>query len=277
MKPWAAGVDPERDIAVLMSGGVDSSVTALTLKEAGWNVVGITMRLPVAESCNFKRSCCGMEAAYVCRDLEIPHYFLDVREEFREHVIEAFRRAYAAGLTPSPCVECNTVFKFGMVWDFIEREMGIDRIATGHYAQIKEVDGTWSLARAAQKIRDQSYFLYGIKAERLKHLALPLGGMNKEDVRQKAAESRLPVARRQDSMELCFAGEGDYRNALGAAGREPGNIVDPQGRVIGRHAGIAITLTASAGAGGSPRRSRFMCSGSGPNATRLSPAPRPMR
>lgn len=224
---------------MLMSGGVDSSVTAFVLKEAGWNITGITMRLPVVESCDFKRSCCGVQAAYVCRDLDIPHYFLDVREEFRAQVIEPFQTAYAAGWTPSPCVECNTVFKFGVVWDFIEREMCISKIATGHYAQVKEVDGRWSLLRGAQKSRDQSYFLYGIKAARLKNLVLPLGGWTKEDVRRRAADRGLRVAERQDSMELCFAGEGDYRNALGAAGREPGNIVNMQGAVIGRHTGIA--------------------------------------
>ena len=236
---WAAGADPNKDIAVLMSGGVDSSVTAMLLKREGWNVAGITMRLPAAHNCNFKRSCCGTEAVYVCRDLDIPHHFLDVRAEFTEHVIEAFRRAYAAGQTPSPCVECNTVFKFGMVWDFIEESLGIRKIATGHYARVMPVAGRWSLARASEKARDQSYFLYGIKAARLPDLVLPLGGLRKEEVRRRAQEAGLPVARRQDSMELCFAGEGDYRNALGPESARPGDIIDPAGRAIGRHSGIA--------------------------------------
>lgn len=239
LRPWAPGPDPERDVAVLMSGGVDSSVTALLLKQAGWNVVGVTMRIPVARSCDFKRSCCGNEAVYVCRELDLPHLFLDVRAEFAEHVIEPFRRAYAAGRTPSPCVECNTTFKFGLVWDHIETELGVRRIATGHYARVAELGGRWSLCRAAEKARDQSYFLYGIRAGRLAGLMLPLGELPKAEVRRRAADSGLPVARRQDSMELCFAGEGDYRNALGPGASEPGDIIDPSGRVIGRHEGIA--------------------------------------
>lgn len=239
LRPWTPGPDPERDVAVLMSGGVDSSVTALLLKEAGLNIVGVTMRIPVARSCDFQRSCCGNEAVYVCRALDIPHLFLDVRAEFAEHVIEPFRRAYAAGHTPSPCVECNTTFKFGMVWDHIESALGIRRIATGHYARVDEVGGVWSLCRAAEKSRDQSYFLYGIKAARLAGLLLPLGGLPKPEVRRRAAAADLPVARRQDSMELCFAGEGDYRIALGPDASQPGDIIDPAGRVIGRHEGIA--------------------------------------
>lgn len=239
LAPWVADPDPDRNIAVLMSGGVDSSVTALLLKETGANVVGVTMRLPVAHSCNFKRSCCGSEAVYVCRDLGIAHYYLDVRAEFVEHVIEPFRRAYASGRTPSPCVECNTVFKFGMVWDFLEESLGVRRIATGHYARVAQVGGRWSLCRAAEKARDQSYFLYGIKAGRLPGLALPLGEWRKDDVRRRAHEAKLPVAKRQDSMELCFAGEGDYRNALGPEATRPGNIIDPEGRVIGRHEGVS--------------------------------------
>lgn len=239
LKPFTPGPDHNKDIAVLMSGGVDSSVTALLLKHAGWNIAGVTMRLPTAHHCTFTRSCCGTEAAYVCRDLDLPHYYLDVRAEFTEHVIEAFRRAYAAGRTPSPCVECNTTFKFGLVWDFVGEALGIRKIATGHYARVAEQGGRWSLVRAAQKARDQSYFLYGIKAARLPDLLLPLGGLNKEDVRRQAEAAALPVARRQDSMELCFAGEGDYRNALAPEATRPGEILDPAGNVIGRHTGIA--------------------------------------
>jgi tRNA-uridine 2-sulfurtransferase len=236
-EPWSPGDRPKRDIAVLMSGGVDSSVTALLLKQAGWNVVGITMKIPVAEKCDYQRSCCGMEAAYVCRDLAISHYYLDVREAFEQLVIEPFRRSYSRGETPSPCVDCNTVFKFGIVWDFIEESLGISRITTGHYARIVPTSSGARLSKAADPVKDQTYFLYGIPRRRLDHLLLPLGDLRKEEVRRIARGSGLQVARRPESMELCFAGEGDYRNALGVQSEE-GPILDMQGKVIGRHSGI---------------------------------------
>ena len=235
---WRAGGDPSRDIAVLMSGGVDSSVTAMLLRDAGWNVLGITMKIPLAENCDVKRSCCGLEAGYVARDLGIAHYYLDVREAFERLVIDPFRRAYAAGRTPSPCVDCNTLFKFGLVWDFIEESFGVTHLATGHYARVAHEDGGAYLVRGDDHSRDQSYFLYGIPRRRLDRFHLPLGELSKDEVRRLARQAKLPVARRQDSMELCFVAEGDYRAALGAAPSK-GPVLDAAGNVIGEHDGIA--------------------------------------
>lgn len=237
LQPWSKGSDSDRDIAVLMSGGVDSSVTALLLRDAGWNVLGITMKIPVAEGCDAKRSCCGLEAGYVARDLGIAHYYLDVREAFHRLVIDPFRRDYARGRTPSPCVDCNTLFKFGLVWDFLEAQFGIKNLATGHYARVIRTETEAYLKRGEDHSRDQSYFLYGIPSERLPYFHLPLGEMSKDEVRRLAKEANLPVARRQDSMELCFAAEGDYRAALDA---EPvkGPVLDVDGKVIGEHDGI---------------------------------------
>ena len=235
---WKGGEEGGRDIVVLMSGGVDSSVTAMLLKRAGWNVLGITMKIPVAEKCDYQRSCCGVEAAYVCRDLGIPHYYVDVREAFERLVIEPFRRSYAEGRTPSPCVDCNTVLKFGVVWDFVEDSFGVHYLATGHYARVVRSDGRFCLATAIDASRDQSYFLYGIRARRLSRLVLPLGELAKDEVRKLARGAGLPVARRPDSMELCFAGEGDYRDALAGVGGESGPILDTAGNVIGEHSGI---------------------------------------
>ena len=248
LQPWTKGSDPERDIAVLMSGGVDSSVTALLLRDAGWNVLGITMKIPVAENCDTKRSCCGLEAGYVARDLGIAHYYLDVREAFHRLVIDPFRRDYAQGRTPSPCVDCNTLFKFGLVWDFLEQQFGIRNVATGHYARVVHQKGDRHLfdgenvsvpflVRGEDHGRDQSYFLYGIPRQRLPWLHLPLGDMSKDDVRKLARAAKLPVARRQDSMELCFAAEGDYRAALNSQPAK-GPILDVNGNVIGEHDGI---------------------------------------
>lgn len=238
LEPWHGGENPDRDIAVLMSGGVDSSVTALLLKQAGWNVLGITMKIPMAEKCDYRRSCCGMEAGYVARDLKIAHYYLDVREAFEKLVIEPFRKSYSEGKTPSPCVDCNTVFKFGLVWDFIEETFGIHHLATGHYARIVHSNEHTYLYRGEDHSRDQSYFLYGIPRHRLEYFHLPLGELSKDQVRKLAKDAKLPVARKQDSMELCFAGEGDYRNALNIAANK-GPILDMTGNVIGEHDGIA--------------------------------------
>ncbi len=230
--------DSERDMVVLMSGGVDSSVTALILRDQGYNVVGVTMKIPTAENCDVRRSCCGMEAGYVCRDLGIPHYYLDVREYFNEHVIAPFREAYLRGATPSPCVDCNTLVKFTAVWDVVKERFGTSKLATGHYARvIRTGDGTY-LARGSDHGRDQSYFLYGIPQRNLPGLHLPLADLSKDEVRAIAASAGLPVARKDDSMELCFAGEGDYRNALGDVSEEPGDIVDINGTVLGIHNGI---------------------------------------
>lgn len=238
LQPWTKGADADRDIAVLMSGGVDSSVTALLLRDAGWNVVGITMKIPVAENCDAKRSCCGLEAGYVAKDLGIAHYYLDVREAFHKLVIDPFRRDYAQGRTPSPCVDCNTLFKFGLVWDFLEEQFGIKNLATGHYARVIRSDSVAYLTRGEDHSRDQSYFLYGIPRDRLPCFHLPLGTLSKDEVRKLARKAKLPVARRQDSMELCFAAEGDYRAALDS---EPakGPILDVDENVIGEHEGIA--------------------------------------
>jgi tRNA-specific 2-thiouridylase len=127
--PWAPEKEPSRQIAVLMSGGVDSSITAHILKEAGWDVLGITMKIPI--SCSTSgRSCCGADAAFVCNELNIPHYFIDVTDAFEQLIIERFRQSYVKGETPNPCVDCNTLLKFSLVWDFLQETFGINRLAT---------------------------------------------------------------------------------------------------------------------------------------------------
>jgi tRNA-uridine 2-sulfurtransferase len=236
---WEPTGPKERQIAVLMSGGVDSSVTASLLKEAGWEVLGITMKIPV--SCDTGiRSCCGTEATVVSRELGIPHYFVDVTRAFQELIVENFRQVYAQGHTPNPCADCNTFLKFSLVWDFIETQFGVNFLATGHYAKVSQVNGQYRLGMAGNKPKDQSYFLYGIEAARLSKFMLPLGDMEKEQVRARAAALGLSIADKPESMELCFAGEGDYRVALSAeqANRE-GDITDMRGEVIGKHKGIA--------------------------------------
>lgn len=228
----------DKHVIVMMSGGVDSSVTALMLKEEGWNVCGVTMRIPVAEKCDVKRSCCGVEAAYVSRQLDIPHYYLDVREIFHQCVIEPFQEDYKNGITPSPCVDCNESIKFRYAWDFLRSRFGVNKLATGHYARIYSDAKGFHLARGRDISRDQSYFLYGIKKERLSDLLFPLEPYTKDETRAMARKAGLKVAAKPDSMELCFAGEGDYRNAIGHASGRGGVIVDTSGKILRHHEAI---------------------------------------
>ena len=237
--PWSPTRPRSRQVAVLMSGGVDSSVTAHLLKGAGWDVLGVTMKIPV--SCDpGGRGCCGADAAFVCGELNLPHYFVDVTEAFDRLIIQPFRQSYSQGLTPNPCVDCNSLLKFALVWDVLEETFGIRHVATGHYARVVRENGGVRLCRATNKRKDQSYFLYGIPAHRLADFILPLGDMSKESVRAMAFEQNLPVADKAESMELCFAGERDYRVALGDdETHRRGDITDMQGRILGTHEGIA--------------------------------------
>jgi len=245
-----------RQIAVLMSGGVDSSVAAHLLKQDGWEVLGITMKIPVSRNTN-TRGCCGADAAFVCNELNIPHYFIDVTEVFKRLIIERFRQSYARGETPNPCVDCNTLLKFSLVWDFLQEKFGISYLATGHYARIIKTADKVRLGRAKSKTKDQSYFLYGITKEKLERLVLPLGELTKDEVRSIAGQLNLSVADKLESMELCFAGEDDYRAALTVAeANQTGDITDMRGNKIGTHRGIAnYTLGQRRGigfAGGKP-------------------------
>lgn len=238
LEPWTHQASAKQ-IAVLMSGGVDSSVTAMLLKEAGWNVLGITMKLPLAHDCDRPGICCGAEAGLVSRQIGICHYFLDVQEAFERLVIEPFRQAYMQGRTPSPCVDCNALLKLGLIWDFLKEKFGIRHLATGHYARIVHTENGSLLARAADTDRDQSYFLYGIHRDRLADFVLPLGELSKQEVRELARKNGLDVAEKQDSMELCFAGAGNYRRALGQdIPSSKGPILDTAGKVLGYHEGI---------------------------------------
>ena len=247
---WQPEKQADKQIAVLMSGGVDSSTAAYLLKQQGWNVLGVTMKVPLSANTG-SRLCCGTDAAFVCDQLAVPHYFVDVTEAFEEIIIEPFRQSYAGGQTPNPCVDCNTLLKFSLVWDFLEEKFGIHYLATGHYARVYKTDGRVYLGRAKDNAKDQSYFLYGISSQRLANLVLPLGDLTKRQVRTIAADANLPVAEKPESMELCFAGEGNYRAVLtDAAFNKPGDITDMQGNKIAEHKGIAnFTLGQRRGVG----------------------------
>lgn len=253
---WAPKKPTSEQIAVLMSGGVDSSVTAHLLKEDGWEVLGITMKIPVTRTTE-DHGRCGADAAFVCAESDIPHYYLDVTAPFEQLIIDPFRQSYSQGHTPNPCIDCNTFLKFSLVWDFVQATFGISHLATGHYARIGRHRDRALLGRANDEAKDQSYFLYGIAAEKLHKLFLPVGELTKEQVRSFAARMNLSVAERSESMELCFAGQGDYRAALSEADNDRcGDVTDMRGNKIATHKGIAnYTLGQRQGigfAGGKP-------------------------
>ena len=235
--PWSPVNDSSRQIAVMMSGGVDSSVAAHLLREQGWDVLGVTMRIPVACRTD-KRGCCGADAAYVCGQMNLPHYFVDVTAPFNELIIDRFRAEYRRGRTPNPCADCNTFLKFMLIWDLVQKKLGIKYLATGHYAEVLHTEHQTRLKRGRNHAKDQSYFLYGIPAYRLPHFVLPLAKLTKDEVRDIARSIGIGVAEKPESMELCFAGEGDYRNAL-ADGQNPGDLLDIDGNIIGTHKGVA--------------------------------------
>jgi len=233
-------------VVVAMSGGVDSSVTAALLAEAGYDVVGITLQLyDHGAATHRKGACCAgrdiHDARAVAARIGIPHYVLDYEQRFKEAVIDRFAESYVAGETPVPCVECNQAIKFR---DLLAtaRELGAAVLATGHYVASRRLpDGGRALYRARETERDQSYFLFATTRAQLDLLRFPLGDRTKAETRELARRFGLAVADKQDSQDICFVPSGRYADVIerlrpGAAG--PGEIVDMDGRVLGRHDGI---------------------------------------
>lgn len=231
--------DKKRKIAVAMSGGVDSSVTAALLQQQGHEVIGITMRLFAPRVVG--PGAAGHDAAVVARHLGIEHHLVDFEPAFRELIISDFIDEYCSGRTPNPCVRCNRFVKFGLLLDKA-RELGAEMLATGHYVRKTcDPDGTCHLRTARNFRKDQSYFLYTLTQERLSQLLFPLGEVeSKDEVRRLAREIGLPVADKSDSQEVCFIPNDDYVAFLegsGALTALPGAIVHVNGQVLGRHQG----------------------------------------
>ncbi|HZT19446.1 MAG TPA: tRNA 2-thiouridine(34) synthase MnmA [Dongiaceae bacterium] len=232
-------------VVVAMSGGVDSSVAAALLQRRGYEVVGITLQLYDHGAATARKgACCAGQDIYDARRvadrLGIPHYVLDYESRFRDAVMAEFAAAYRAGETPIPCVRCNQRVKFRDLLGSA-RELGAAALATGHYARILEGPGGRELHRATEEARDQSYFLFATTPEQLDFLVFPLGGRDKSETRALAAELGLPVAAKPDSQDICFVPEGRYASVverLSPGAAEPGEIVDLDGRVLGRHPGV---------------------------------------
>jgi tRNA-uridine 2-sulfurtransferase len=232
-------------IIVAMSGGVDSAVTAGLLLEQGFDVIGVNLRTweYEAPACDTtKKSCCSPEDIKDARDtglqFNIPFYVVKMEKVFGEKVIDRFISDYQNGMTPNPCVECNTFVKFGSLFEKA-KALGIKRIATGHYARIRYVNGRYAIANGADTKKNQAYYLYGLSQENLANTVFPLGEMEKPTVREHARRFGLTVAEKKESQEICFIPENDYRSFLKKKNITftPGFFKLRNGNIIGKHNG----------------------------------------
>lgn len=238
-----------RTAVVAMSGGVDSAVTALVMRERGYRVVGMNLRLFSPEDEDHRANpCCGIpamdDARATCARIGVPFYAVNMEVEFGQSVIDTFVNEYAAGRTPNPCLECNRHVKFRHL---VQRAkaLGADTLATGHYAQIHRGDAEdgapHRLSRAADPRKDQSYVLYSLSQEQMDFIQFPLGGLTKPEVRVIARAYGLPVADKEESQEICFVGNRSYADFVSERRpdvTEPGEVVTKDGAVIGEHKGL---------------------------------------
>lgn len=228
-------------VIVGMSGGVDSSASAAILKDQGYDVLGVTMKLWSKEQ---DGGCCSFsaisDAKKVCDELGIKHYVLDLQDEFKKYVVDYFVSEYNSGRTPNPCVMCNKYIKFHFLTKFAD-EMDARYISTGHYAKIENIDGKNLLVRPKDKLKDQTYFLYNMTNEQIDRTVFPLFGVTKDKTREIARKLGVCVSEKTESQDICFIPDGDYKSFIKRQSGESksGNFVDKNGNVLGRHSGIS--------------------------------------
>ena len=263
----------KEQVCIAMSGGVDSSVAAVLLGQAGYALSGIHLRLCCAEE---KRSD-AEDAAAVAQRLGFPFQELDLSDVFQETVIRYFVEEYEAGRTPNPCAACNRAVKFGALLEHALTQ-GADYLATGHYARVgyDRSSGRYLLRRAADRSKDQTYFLYMLRQEQLAHVLFPLGELTKEQVRQAAGVQGLVNAQKRDSQDICFVPDGDYARLIERVTGRPapaGPFLDQEGRVLGQHKGlIRYTLGQHKGLGLSTEEPLYVLKkDAGTNAIQLGP------
>ena len=238
----------KKKVVVGMSGGVDSSVAAYLLKKAGYDVIGVTMQIWQDEAETVQEEnggCCGLsavdDARRVAQVLDIPYYVMNFKKEFRENVMDYFTNEYLCGRTPNPCIACNRYVK----WESLlhrSLDIGAEYIATGHYARIEKLpNGRYALKKSVTAAKDQTYALYNLTQDQLAHTLMPVGSYTKDQIREIAEEIGIPVAHKPDSQEICFIPDHDYARYI----REntdtelpPGNFVDLDGNILGKHLGI---------------------------------------
>ena len=224
-----------------MSGGVDSSVAAYLTKQAGYDCLGMTMRLyDHAYSVNYTPNNDAADAQRIAEQIGIPFQVFDLQNEFRSCVINRFIQTYEDGATPNPCIDCNKHMKFGKAFDLMDN-LGIDYVVTGHYAQIGFENGRWHLKKGLDHSKDQSYFLYNLTQAQLARTLFPLGSMSKAEVREIAEEQGFITARKRDSQDICFVPDGDYVGFIErCTGKSfpAGDFVDQNDKVLGKHKGF---------------------------------------
>lgn len=232
-------------VVVAMSGGVDSSVAAALLREQGFEVIGMMLRLWSEPGREDSNRCCTpdsmAQARRVAAKLDIPFYVIDAKDVFRETVVQYFLDGYARGETPNPCLVCNRQIRWTFLLDHA-LALGAEYMATGHYVRIRKAEGGFRLLRAVDRSKDQSYVLHVLTQDKLRHALFPVGEYTKPEIRALAEKHGLPTAARKDSQDLCFLAGDDYRNFLrrnAADTLEPGEIVTPEGKVVGQHDGLA--------------------------------------
>ncbi len=228
----------KKRVLVAMSGGVDSSLTAALLQRKGYAVEGVTMKLSSGLCCDIG------SARAVCDHLGVPHLLLDAQAQFSQSIVRDFIFEYRRGRTPNPCIRCNDLIKFGVLLSYA-RSNGFEYLATGHYARIEPGPRSFrlQLKKGVDADKDQSYFLYRLTQEQLRHVLFPLGEYLKAEVRKLAHELKLPAADRMESQEICFIPDNNYRSYLKEHDAEtvrPGDVVLTDGRIVGRHDGIAF-------------------------------------